>query len=63
MVIMIIFLILSASLVIGTAIYLNLKKKKDINNIKQEPKQDINKKSKSKAKKQLSHILEIKIKD
>lgn len=63
MVIMIILLILSAGLVIGTAIYLNLKKKKDISNIKQMLKQDIGNRSKSKAKKQLSHILEIKIKD
>ena len=63
MIIMIILLILSAGLVIGTAIYLNLKKKKDNINVKQTSKQDSSKKSKNKAKKQLSNILEIKIKD
>lgn len=60
---MIILLILSAGLIIGTAVYLNLKKKHNNVNIKQVSKQDTSKRSKSKAKKQLSNILEIKIEE
>ena len=49
MVIMIIFLILSIVLVIGTAIYLNNKKKKVNRNIKQNPNQETKEKSSKKA--------------
>ena len=63
MVIMIIFLVLSIILVIGTAIYLNNKKKNVNRNIKQNPNQQTKEKSNKKAKKQLADILQIKIKD
>lgn len=63
MVIMIIFLILSVAFVIGTAIYLNTKKKNINNNIKQSSNTQAKEKGHKKAKKQLSDILQIKIKD
>lgn len=63
MVIMIIFLILSIVLVIGTAIYLNNKKKKVNRNIKQNPNQETKEKSNKKTKKQLADLLQIEIKD
>ena len=63
MVIMIIFLVLCIILVIGTAIYLNNKKKNVNRNIKQNPNQQTKEKSNKKAKKQLADILQIKIKD
>lgn len=60
MIIMIIFLVLTALFVIGTAIYLN-NKKKNVNG----PKHSIETKDKNtkKGKKQLADILQIKIKD
>ena len=63
MVIMIIFLILSVAFVIGTAIYLNNKKKNINNNIKQSSNTQYKEKVHKKTKKQLSDILQIKIKD
>lgn len=63
MVIMIIFLVLSVALVIGTAIYLNSKKKNINNNIKQSSPKEIKEKGKKKNRKQLADILQIKIKD
>ena len=63
MVIMIIFLVLSIVFVIGTAIYLNNKKKNINNNIKQSSNTQPKEKSHKKTKKQLSDILQIKIKD
>lgn len=63
MVTMIIFLILSIVSVIGTAIYLNNKKKKVNRNIKQNPNQETKEKNSKKAKKQLADILQIEIKD
>lgn len=63
MVIMIIFLILSVSLVIVTAIYLNLSKQKNNRNIRQQVNENNNKKKHNKSKKQLSTILPIKIND
>lgn len=62
MVIMIIFLVLSVAFVIGTAIYLNNKKKNINNNIKQSS-NTVQEKGHKKSKKQLSDILQIKIKD
>lgn len=60
MVIMIIFLILSVILVIGTAVYLNYKKK----NISRDIKQDSDKeKGQKKTKKQLADLLQIEMKD
>ncbi len=63
MAIMIIFIVLSLVLIVGTAIYLHIKK----NNVNREIKQVINtgtkEKNKKKSKKQLADILEIKIKD
>lgn len=61
MVIMIIFLVLSIAFVIGTAIYLNNKKKNINNNIKQSS-NTVQEKGHKKSKKQLSDILQIKIK-
>lgn len=61
MVVMIIFLLLSILLVIFTAIYLT-RKKKNIN-IKQNSNEYTKEKHKNKSKKQLSDILNIKIKD
>ena len=64
MVIMIIFLVLSIVFVIGTAIYLNYKKKNINSNIKQTSNDTKAKeKTKNKSKKELSNILDIKIKD
>ena len=63
MVIMIIFLVLSVAFVIGTAIYLNNKKKNINNNIKQSSNAQPKEKRNKKTKKQLSDILQIKIKD
>ena len=63
MVIMIIFLVLSVALVIGTAIYLNSNKKNINNNIKQSSPKEIKEKGKKKNRKQLADILQIKIKD
>lgn len=57
--IMIIFLILSIALIIGTIVYLNIKKKKSTNNAKK----TTNQHSKSWPKKSLARILEIKIND
>lgn len=60
MVIMIIFLILSVVLIIGTAVYLNYKKK----NISRDTKQNTtNEKGQKKTKKQLAELLQIEIKD
>ncbi len=63
MVVMIIFLLLSIILVIFTAIYLTRKKKNINNNIKQTSNEYIKEKCKNKSKKELSDILNIKIKD
>lgn len=63
MVIMIIFLLLSVAFVIGTAIYLNNKKKNVNINIKQSSNIQPKEKGNKKTKKQLSNILQIKIKD
>lgn len=63
MIIMTIFLTLSILLIIGTVIYLNLKKKKNNSNAKLVLKQNNNEKEKNKTKKKLSNILQIKIKD
>lgn len=61
MVVMIIFLILSIVFAIGTVVYLNMKKKKNLDNAKQNITADTN--AKSKSKKNLLNILQIKIKD
>ena len=61
MIIMIVFLILTVIFIIGTCIYLNCKKKKINHDIK--PKADTKLKEKKKNKKQLSDILQLKIKD
>lgn len=63
MVVMIIFLVLSVALVIGTAIYLNYKKKNINRNVKQTSIQNTNEKGNKKTKKQLANILQIEIKD
>ena len=63
MVIMIIFLVLSVVFVIGTGIYLNYKKKNVNRDIKQISNTNIKEKSKKKTKKQLTDLLQIKIKD
>lgn len=60
MVIMIIFLILSVVLIIGTAVYLNYKKKNISRDTKQNPTKE---KSQKKTKKQLAELLQIEIKD
>lgn len=60
MVIMIIFLILSVILVIGTAVYLNYKKKNISRDTKQNPSKE---KGQKKTKKQLAELLQIEIKD
>ncbi len=62
MLIMLIFLILSIVFLIITAIYVNYKKKSS-NNLKQVSNQPKAEKGKSKGKKNLSNILQIKIKD
>ena len=61
MIIMIVFLILTVIFIIGTCIYLNCKKKKINHDIK--PKAGTKLKEKKKNKKQLSDILQLKIKD
>ncbi len=63
MAIMIIFIVLSLVLIVGTAIYLNIKKKGTNREIKQVINTNTKEKSKKKTKKQLADILEIKIKD
>ena len=63
MVIMSIFLVLTVVFVIGTVIYVNKKKKNINNDIKQAPKTKEKNKVKKKNKKQLSDILDLKIKD
>ena len=63
MIVMIIFLVLTVVFVVGTAIYLNHKKNAVNNSIKQTTKTDTNEKGSKKNKKQLSNILQIKIKD
>lgn len=63
MIVMFIFLFLTVVFVIGTAIYLNYKKKTVNTGIKQESKSDTKDKSKKHNKKQLADIFEIKIKD
>lgn len=60
MTIMIIFLILSISLVIGTAVYLKYKKSNTNQQINQK---NISEKGKKKKKKQLADILKIEVKD
>lgn len=62
MIIMIIFLILSIVFVIGTALYLNHKKKNINNTIKQETNKSTNKKGK-RNKKQLKHLFQFVVKD
>lgn len=61
MIVMIIFLLLSIVLVIFTSIYLKRKKKNLYNDLKQLPNNEV--KKKTKTKKQLTDILNIKIKD
>lgn len=63
MIIMIIFLVLTVLFIIGTVIYLNNKKKNINRDIKQKSNVEIKEKKKKKNKKQLSDILEVKIKD
>lgn len=62
MIIMIIFLVLGVVLVIGTAIYLNYKKK-NINRDIKRSNQVIKEKGNKKTKKQLADLLQIEIKD
>ena len=62
MIIMIIFLILTVLFVIGTAFYLN-SKKKNVNLPKHPTDSQNNNKTSKKGKKQLSDILQVKIKD
>lgn len=63
MIIMIIFLVLTVISVLATAFYLNYKKKTLNNNFKQTSTQLFTKKRKKNNKKQLSEILQMKIKD
>ena len=63
MIIMIIFLILTVLFIIGTVIYLNQKKKNINKDIKQKSNIEVKEKKKKKNKKQLSDILEVRIKD
>lgn len=63
MLIMSIFLVLTVIFIIGTAIYLNYKKKNINNNLKQATNKDVKEKGKKKSRKQLAEILKIKIKD
>jgi len=58
-----IFLVLTVISVIATAIYLNYKKKNINNSLKQPASKEIKEKRRKKNKKQLSDILEMKIKD
>ena len=62
MVIMIIFLVLTVLFIIGTVIYLN-NKKKNVNAPKHSAETKDKDKSNKKGKKQLTDILQIKIKD
>lgn len=63
MIIMFIFLFLTVVFVIGTAFYLNRKKKTVNSNIKQDSKNDTKEKSKKGHQKQLADIFDMKIKD
>ena len=63
MIIMIIFLLLSVALVIGTAIYLNYKKKNINRNVKQHTTKEKIERTHKKAKKQLADLFQIQIKD
>ena len=63
MIVRIIFLVLTVVFIVGTAIYLNYNKNAVNNSIKQTTKTDTNEKGSKKNKKQLSNILQIKIKD
>lgn len=63
MIIMFIFLFLTVAFVIGTAVYLNRKKKTVNTNLKQDSKNDTKEKSKKGHKKQLADIFDMKIKD
>ena len=63
MIIMIIFLLLSVALVIGTAIYLNYKKKNINRNVKQNTTNEKTERTHKKAKKQLADLFQIQIKD
>lgn len=63
MLIMSIFLVLTVIFIIGTAIYLNYKKKNINNNLKQATNKDVKEKGKNKSRKQLAEILKIRIKD
>lgn len=63
MIIMFVFLFLTIAFVIGTAVYLN-HKKKDVNtNVKQDSKNNTKEKGKKSNKEQLADIFDIKIKD
>lgn len=63
MIIMFVFLFLTIAFVIGTAVYLN-HKKKDVNtNVKQDSKNNTKENGKKSNKKQLADIFDIKIKD
>lgn len=63
MIIMIIFLILSVVFVISTVVYLNYKRKNTLDIAKQQSNNSITINKKSKTKKQLADILQMKIKD
>lgn len=63
MIIMFIFLFLTVAFVIGTAVYLNHKKKAVNSNIKQDLKNDTKERRKKSQRKQLADIFDIKIKD
>ena len=63
MIIMFVFLFLTVAFIVGTAIYLNRKKKSVNSNIKQKTKNNTNERSKKSKKKQLADIFEMKIKD
>jgi len=63
MIIMFVFLFLTVAFVIGTAVYLNHKKKTTNSNIKQDFKNNTKEKNKKSNKKQLANIFDIKIKD
>lgn len=63
MIVMIIFLILSVIFVIGTAIYLNHKKRNINNTIKQASNNVVKERRKNRSNKQIANILNIKIKN
>ena len=63
MVVMIIFLVLTIIFVIGTVFYLNYKKNNVNKSIKQSSNNNLKEKGKKKSKKQLTDILQIKVKD